>query len=401
MHILLISNYYEPDSGAAAVRLSRLAKILHQGGHRITVLTSLPHYPQGRIHEGYRRRLVVTEDRDGIRVIQAWLLATPSPRISRKFASQISFMLTASLRGLGIPRPDVMLIEAQPVFTSLAGVFLAKSKRVPYVLNISDLWPDHLLSVGAMSEGNRLYQSARRLVDYSYRHAAQIIVMSPAWGERVAGYMGSAEKIHTVYNGVDLDRFRPDLDTIAFRQQHNLGTGKLVTFIGTLATQYDFPTMLQAVDALPDVIFAFIGSGSQREILQQASSRPNIRWLDWIDHADIPAAWNASALTFWAMGAHPLYQGTIPAKLYEALACGIPIAAATEGISADILAKSGAGRSVACGDGDGLAQLIGDMLDTPQEIYRNAARRYAEANFDPIAVGKRYEDILETASQKH
>ena len=71
LHILLVSHYYEPDSGAAAVRLSRLMKILHQRGHEITVLTTMPHYPQGVIQEPYRGKLFTDEDREGIRVIQA------------------------------------------------------------------------------------------------------------------------------------------------------------------------------------------------------------------------------------------------------------------------------------------------------------------------------------------
>ncbi|HLA42930.1 MAG TPA: glycosyltransferase, partial [Aggregatilineales bacterium] len=147
MHILIITNYFEPESGAAAVRLTRLAKQLQAHGHQITVLTSLPNYPHGRIYEGYRRKFAVVRNYAGIRVIYTWLLTTTSPRINRKLISQMSFMLTAILRGIGLPRPDVLLIEAQPIFTGFAGIALAKLKRTPYVLNISDLWPDHLITV--------------------------------------------------------------------------------------------------------------------------------------------------------------------------------------------------------------------------------------------------------------
>src|SRR5690606_37738563 len=122
MHILLVTTYYEPDSGAAAVRLSRLAKALVRRGHQVTVLTTLPHYPQGRIAERYQKAWAVEQNRSGVRVVRVWLWATPSPRISRRLISQMSFMLSAALRGLTLPRPDVVLIEAQPVFTSLAGV---------------------------------------------------------------------------------------------------------------------------------------------------------------------------------------------------------------------------------------------------------------------------------------
>lgn len=407
MHILLVTNYFAPDSGAAAVRLTRLANLLHQQGHKLTILTSLPHYPQGKIHPGYRNRWIVREDRGGIEVIQTWLWATPSPRISRKLISQLSFMLSTSLRGLGLAKPDVMLIEAQPIFAGLAGVFLAQVRGIPYVLNVSDLWPDHLLSVGALSADSRIYRTARRMVDYTYRHARQIVAMSPAWAKAIEGYCQAPQKIHVIYNGVDLDTFHPNVDTRAFRERYQLTAEHLVSFIGTFATQYDFETMLAAAERLeirPDTQILLIGSGSQGEFLKQRLAEEkvvNLRWIEWIDYADIPAAWNVSTVTFWAMRPHPLYQGTIPAKLYEAFACGTPIIAASEGISAEIIRASGAGVAVPCGDVDGLVGAIQYSLDHPDQrkLYSQAARAYAEQHFDPQQVAAAYEAVLLLAAK--
>jgi glycosyltransferase involved in cell wall biosynthesis len=247
MHLLLVTTYFEPDSGAAAVRLSRLARLLHARGHQVTVLTALPHYPQGRIRDGYRGRFAVVENRDGLRVMRTWLWATPSSRISRRLVSQNTFMLTAALRGLAIQRPDVILIEAQPIFTSLAGVLLSRIKRAPYVLNVSDLWPDHLLSVGALTEQHPVYRLARGLVNATYRGAAHIVAMSPAWARAIQGHIGNGQKISVIYNGVDLASFRSDRDTTAFRARYGLNDHFVISFIGTFATQYDFETLFGAV----------------------------------------------------------------------------------------------------------------------------------------------------------
>ena len=163
MHILFVTHYFEPSSGAAATRLSALARRLLARGHQITVLTTMPHYPKGEIDTDYRGRFVKVEERDGLRVIYVWLWATPSAKISRRLVSQLSFMLTSALRGISLQKPDVVFIEAQPIFTGLAGRIIADMKRVPYMLNISDLWPDHLLSVGALStERCRFWLSWRK-----------------------------------------------------------------------------------------------------------------------------------------------------------------------------------------------------------------------------------------------
>lgn len=408
MHILLITNYFPPDGGAAAVRLGRLAERLVRRGHDVTVLTSLPHYPQGRIQADYRRRWVVVEERDGLRVVQTWLWATSNPRISRKLLSQLSFMMTAFVRGLFLPRPDVILIEAQPIFTGWAGRILAMLKRRPYVLNVSDLWPDHLLSVGVLTENDLIYRLARGVVNEMYRSAAGIITMSATWSERIAGYIGPSPKIQTIYNGVDLEKFSPTIDATHFRQTYDLGDAKIISFIGTLATQYDFATLIEAwaqFSERKDVLFLLVGKGSQAETIERLiSEQPiaNLRHIDWLPHEQLPAVWRASYVTMWAMVNHDLYRGTIPAKLYEALACGTPILAATEGISAEILAESGGGQAVLCNDADGLGQILGQVLDDPsqREAMSQAARRYALAHYDPDEVARRYEAALQTSAQR-
>ncbi len=403
MHILLVTSYFEPDQGAAAVRLSRLARLLQARGHQITVLTTLPNYPHGRILDGYRGKFQVVENRDGVRVIQTWLWATRSPKISRRLVSQLSFMFTAALRGLFIPRPDVVLIESQPVFTSLAGVLLSRLKRAPYVLNVSDFWPEYLLAVGALSASSPLYRIFYWLVNVTFRGARRIVTLLHSLAENIEGRIGQGEKITTIYNAVDLRRFRPGLDTTSFRQQHGAsGDEKWVSFIGTFGTHMDFETMLDVAahfNDRQDVRFVLIGTGGQRDRVEQRLTQPDlsrVRWIGWIDHADMPLAWNASHITFWAVHDHPLYRSILQSKTYEAMACGTPVVIAVEGITADLMRRSEAGVTVPFKDKDGLIAAITRLLDD-EDFHRRCSqsgRAYAEQNFDADRVAERYEAVL-------
>ncbi len=402
MRILIVTNYYEPEEGAAAVIITRLARYLARQGHMVTVLTSAPNYPHGRIHDHYRGRFSVSETRDGVRVISTWLWATPSPRISRKFLSQITFMLTAALRGLTMPRPDVMLVEAAPIFTNLAGVFLSLVKRVPYVLDVHDLWPDHMLTVGAMTERHPAYRIARWLVDHTYRRAAHIIALTPYLEQVIRGYIPGMDKVRTVYSGVDLERFRPGLDDSAFRTKYNLGTARIIAYIGTLGTAYDCLTMLETAGRLrdrEDVLFVIMGTGTQQQVVRDRLAQgdlPNVRWIEWVEYAEIPQAWAATDIAFWALFNHPLHRGAVGTKMYEALASGVPIAVALEGVVADILRESGAGLSVPFGDVDALSAAIRRLLDDPAfyaQCSQNA-RTYAEQHFDAEKAAQNYEAAL-------
>jgi colanic acid biosynthesis glycosyl transferase WcaI len=405
MRILIVTTYFEPDQGAASIILTRLAHKLHGRGHHVTILTTLPNYPQGRILDGYRGKFQVIEDRDGLHVIQTWLWATPDPRISRKFISQISFALTALLRGIFIPRPDVMLIVAQPIFTNLAGTLLSRLKRVPYVLDVHDLWPDHMLSIGALTESHPVYRLFRWLVDRTYKGATAIIALTPYLEKVIRGYIPPTDKVKTVFSGVDLHRFIPGLDDVPFREKYQLGNARLVAYIGTLGTAYDCETMLETAKQFvdrQDVCFAIIGTGTQKEVVRARLAQgdlPNVRWIEWVDYADIPQAWAATHIAFWALHNHPLHRGAIGTKMYEAMASGVPVTVALEGVVADVLRESGGGFSVPFEDVEGLSNAIRQLLDDP-ELYRRtsqAARAYAEQHFDAERVATAYEQALQRA----
>lgn len=399
MHILFITTYFEPDSGAAAVRLSRLARGLSARGHTVAILTTMPHYPLGKIKEGYRRRFAIKENRDGMTVIRTWLWATSSPKISQKFISQITFMITAFLRGIFIKRPDVIFIEGQPVFTNFAGVMLSIIKRRPYLLNISDLWPQHLLSVGALTEKSRFYRLALWMVKRTYARAKAIVALSPAWAHTIKSLVAHPQKVSVILNGVDLDKFHPSIDPYPFLAHHHLPQDKkIITFIGTFATQYDFDTLFAVAEYFTrrdDLLFAFIGGGSQAEKVNTAHL-PNVVNITWVNHDDMPSAWRISALTIWAMRPAPLYEGTIPAKFFEATASGVPIIAAQTGIIAGIIHEYGLGIVVPVGDVDGMIGAIARLIDDESLLADCAmkARAYAETHFSPTRVIESYEALL-------
>jgi len=396
MRILFITTYFEPDSGAAAVRLSRLARGLMARGHQVTVLTTMPHYPLGKIKEGYRRRLFIKENRDGMTVIRTWLWATSSPKISRKFISQISFMLTAFLRGIFISRPDAIFIEGQPVFTNFAGVAISFIKRRPYLLNISDLWPQHLLSVGALTEKSRIYRLALSLVKRTYLRAKAIVALSPAWAHTIREMIPDPQKVHVIFNGVDLDKFHPNNDPAPFLEKYDLPTDKkIISFIGTFATQYDFDTLFAVANYYikrEDWVFVFIGGGSQADKVN-TTHLPNVIKVAWVDHEEMPSAWACSTITIWAMRPAPLYEGTIPAKWFEATASGVPIVAAQTGIVASLIHDNNLGIITPVGDVDEMIGAVARLMDDQALLDDCAARAraYAEAHFSPTRVLDAYE----------
>jgi len=406
LRILFVSHYFAPSSGAAAIRLSALARRLAKCKHEITVLTPMPHYPTGTIEKGFRGHIFKTVKYEGVRVIYVGLWATADRRISRRFLSQASAMVMLICRGIVLPRPDVVFVEAQPMLIGLAGCLIALIKRASYVLNVSDLWPEVMLYVGNLSENNLIYRLAKFIARAEYKMARHIVTLSPHWTRAIQQELDTKEdKVSTILRGVEIDYLRaPSKNAIEkFRKENGLDLNKIsVCFFGTFATQYDFDTILKVVahfSSRPGVVFVFIGVGSQEALLEDTLAEKNLSNVlvfGWMDYKSMPMAWSVADLTYWAMRPDQIYFGTVPAKLFEAFATGTPIVAAQGGVASDIICAADAGITVEPGDCLGLIAEIERLLDDSalrQRLGENG-RAFALRNFDFERVARRYEEIM-------
>ena len=402
MQILFITHYFKPDSGAAPNRLVRLAKQLEQRGHDITILTTVPHYPVGVVHSEYQGKLSVSEQRGNIRVIRVWLYATTSQRVVSRLISQLSFMLSCSIRGLFVKRPDVIYIENSPIFTALAGWFISRVKRAPYLANVSDFWPDHLLAAGITTQTRLDYRLFKAFVNHTQRSAAGIVALYPPLLSHIEKRIGQNTLAKVIYNAVDVEKFNGQVNEAEFRKKHRLGKARLITFLGILGYHIDLDTMLEVARHFrdfPDVKFVFTGAGKQKCRLQktlEAAEYAHCRWIDWIDYDEVPAFWAASYLSYWALSDNPLDQMRFQAKLYEAMGSGTPTVIGVRGLMQEVIAEAGCGITVPPGNVQAMIDAIAKLLEDDsacQQMSENG-RQFAREHFCVKRNTDEYEAIL-------
>lgn len=402
MHIWLVTHFYPPEIGAAAVRLGRLARLLAAEGQRVTVLTGMPNYPEGIIRPPYRGKLLCKEHIEGAAIQRGWVYATPSKSTRARLLNQFSLMGMAALRGTPMARPDVLLVESHPLPMALAGMWLRRVKRAPMVLNVSDLWPESAVATGALRADSTVVKAALRVEKRAYREAAQIVAMTEGVAAGVVETLGSADKVTLIKNGVDLARFKPGQPELraAFRAQFGLGDSMVAAHIGNMSLTYDFEVMLDAAGLLPQVTFLFVGDGSQAGyVRERAAALPNVVLTGTLPHEQMPGAWAAADMTLIAMRDTSLAAGTRPAKLYEALASGVPAVAAIRGEGAALIEEAGGGMVVPLRDPAALAAALWALADDParRAALSAAGRTYAERHFAPEAVAAAYLRVLEKA----
>lgn len=389
MEILLVAQYYPPETGALAARASAHARRWAAAGADVTVLAGLPNYPTGVIAPGYRGRTFVEEVRDGVRVVRVPLVPARYRTTVHRLLNYGSYALAATVVGALGRRPDVVLATSPPLPAAAAGALLARRFGVPLVLELRDLWPEGLLALSVRG-GPGALAGLRLLARVLYAAAARIVVVTPGMREALVASGVPAERLAIVANGADLEFFRPDVAPHPLRAELGLARRFVVGHFGTLGLGQDLDTFVHAVAALgarPDLHTLFVGDGARREALQTLADRiapGRCTFVPPRPHDEVPALLAAVDLAFVSSRWAAAHARMVPAKLYEAMACGRPVLLAAHGEAAALVARAGVGRVVAPDDPAALAAALTALADDPVERARLGAAGppYVRAHHD-------------------
>jgi len=246
--ILYISQYYPPEIAAPAARVSELSRHWVADGHQVTVLTGFPNHPTGVVHLGYRdklRRLIFRERMEGVWVVRTWLWPKPNHKALGRMLSFVSFCVSAVVSGLFLSRPDVVIATSPQLLVGLTGWWLARAKRVPFVFEVRDLWPESLSAVGMGNDKSILHRLLAKIAGFLYRQSDKVVVVTPAFKDHLVKHWSvPPEKISVVQNGVETGFFTPGHADAQLR--HELGgEGKFVAcYIGTIGMAHGLETLL-------------------------------------------------------------------------------------------------------------------------------------------------------------
>lgn len=355
--------------GAPAARVSELARHWVQAGHDVTVLTGFPNHPDGMIRPEYRNRFwrgVYREQIDGINVVRSWLLPFPNRKPLERILNYSSFCTSASITGSFLQRPDIVIATSPQLLVGLAGWWIATLKRVPFVLEIRDLWPESLAAVGVGNSNSMLHREIGRVAKFLYRRANHIVVVTPAFRERlIQDWQVPAEKISIIQNGVETALFSPRAANPELRNVLATGNKFVVSFIGTLGLAHGLETLIESAERLQneaaDVLFILLGEGADRErIVNIARSKrlDNIRFIPQQPREQIPAYICASDACLVLLKKSEVFETVIPTKMLEFMSCARPVILGVKGQAQQILHSARGGICIEPGNPSTLCEAI-------------------------------------------
>jgi colanic acid biosynthesis glycosyl transferase WcaI len=406
LRIVILTHYFPPEVGAPQARLYELARRAASAGHTVTVVTGLPNYPTGVIPAGYRGRFRMEEQMDGIRVLRTWVYATPNRGFARRILNHLSFAFSSltAIRMLG--RADVFFVESPPLLTGLAGLAYRRLKRAPYVFNVSDIWPQSAVELGALR--NRFaVRLAEMLEMHLYRKAVRVSVVTPGMVERLAIRGVPPGKLFLLTNGVDTSVFRPAAPNMELARSLGLDERKVFLYAGTHGMAQGLGTVLDAakLTSNAEVLYVLAGEGAEREALvrrAQSEGIANVKFLPNQPKQVMPDLLNLAYATIIPLKRLDLFKAALPSKMFESMATAKPIVASMWGEAADLIEAAGCGFVVPPEDPAALRDAVVRLAADPA-IARSLGekgRQYVQAHFDRDVIAARFIELLWDAARR-
>jgi colanic acid biosynthesis glycosyl transferase WcaI len=412
MRITVLCPHFAPDVAPTGEVMTSIVGELARLGHQLHVVTALPWYKDHAIVAGWEGQLVRHERTPWGRITRVHPFPTDKGNIPARALAFGGFTALAAVEGaIARTRPDVVFAMSPPLTLGLAGWAGARARRVPFVFNIQDVFPDVAVELGLLTD-RRVIAAASWLERTTYRHADAVTVLSDELADNVrtkvtrgakSAHAGErqAAKVRVIPNFVDTERIRPADPDNRYRAEHGLVGKRVVLYAGNVGLSQSLDLVVSAAIALstePDVVFVINGGGSARADLERrAAGLDNVRFVDMQ-----PKERLGEVLAAGDVHVVPLKRGlawsSVPSKLYSILAAGRPLVASVDPGTevARTVERAGAGLAVPPEDAEAFTKALRRLLDDPEQARAMGAsgRAFVEGWASPAAVAEAYDRLF-------
>ncbi len=400
MHILLIHQAFAAIDEPGGTRHHEIAQKLTERGHEVTIITSPISYLTGKSMRENIPWVEKQEAEPGITVLRAYTYSALHRSFVHRVFSFLSFMVSSFFIGFTVKDVDLVWGTSPPIFQSVTAWALARIKRVPFLLEVRDLWPAFAIAVGVLQQPILIHAS-EWLERFLYRHADQVVVNSPGFIDHLHSH--GAIHVELVPNGADTSMFDPQAKGENFRHIHGLADRFIALYAGAHGMSNDLGVVLAAAEMLidrDDIILVLLGDGKEKPALQSQArdmALTNLKFIPPIPKKEMPSALAAADACIAILKPIPLYATVYPNKVFDYMAAGRPVVLAMEGVIREVIMSANSGIAIPPGDPTALAKAIIYLADHPQDGIDMGlkGREYNRNHFDRSAQARKFGQIIE------
>jgi glycosyltransferase involved in cell wall biosynthesis len=352
--IVFFTHYFPPEGNAPASRTFEHCARWVKDGQRITVVTGVPNVPNGIVYPGYRNRLWPQREQvEGIDVLRVWTYVAPNAGGLKRILNYLSYFISATIAYFILcRRPKLIMATSPQFFCGWTGVVCAVLTWNRFLLEIRDIWPESITTVGAMKKGIAI-RFLEVLEKWMYQSASWIVAVGEGYKQKIiARAPTTTSRISVITNGVDLEQFRPEEKDPDFQARWGLNGKFVCAYVGTIGMAHGLDIVLRAASLAKarqgsSIKYLLVGDGAEKSRLQALSQAQGLS--DWIvftgrlPKGEMSQVLSNSDCLLVHLKKSELFESVIPSKIFEAMAVGKPILMAVRGEAAEIVQASGSG----------------------------------------------------------
>ncbi len=411
MNILLIHQYFLEEDDPGGSRWNEFTRVWSSQGHTITVLGGMMHYNGSEKRSEYKGKYFVQKQQGGVTVWRCHVSEAYNRHFLGRLWGYFSFMFSALYAGLFKVRGrfDVVIVTSPPLFVGVTGYLVSRLKRMPFLFEVRDLWPESAIDTGVLK--NKLVIKLAYLVErFIYKRAHLVNVLTPAFYNVLRDKKGIAEnKLIQISNAADFslsEDLLKNFEREPFRKEHGLDGRFVITYVGAHGVANHLEQLLDAGEALEDtdVLFLLIGQGMEKErLIKMAAERnvTNVRFLDSVPKAEVFRYILASEMGASVLKRVDTFKTVYSNKTFDYMSCKKPILMAIDGVSRKLVEDAGAGCYVEPENTGEYNRVIREYLSDPVRLVREgeSGYRFAKENFDREVLAKKYLEHIKTISR--
>lgn len=410
MRILLLHQYFLEEDDPGGSRWNEITKVWADQGHEITVLGGMMHANGNEKRAEYKGKHFVRKQQGKVNVLRCHVSESYNSGFIGRLWGYFSFMFSSLWGGLFKTKGkfDVVIVTSPPLFVGASGYLISLFKRIPFVFEIRDLWPESAIDTGVLTN-KFVIKLAYWFENFIYKKAKLINVLTPAFYNTLRDKKNVPEsRLIMIPNASDFslsEKLLQDFDREAFRNQHGLNDRFVITYVGAHGVANHLQQVLDAGKVLEDtnVLFLLIGQGMEKERLKKMASEmdvPNVRFIDPVPKAEVFKYILASEMGASILKRVDTFKTVYSNKTFDYMSCKTPILMAIDGVSRELVETAKAGIYVEPENTVEYNRIIRAYMADPARLKMEGENgyRYAKENFDRGVLAKRYishiEDVL-------
>jgi len=387
MHILFLTDNFPPEGNAPATRTYEHAREWVKLGHKVTVITGAPNFPEGKVFNGYRNSWYSKSVLDGIEVRRVKTYITANEGFAKRILDFISFMITSFFAGLFVKKPDVIIGTSPQFFTAISAWALAAVRFKPFVFELRDIWPASITAVGAMGRSLPI-RILEKIEVFLYWRADKIISVTHSFKKELIERGVDGTKIDVVLNGVDLSQYEPAPQKDGnFAQQYDLTDKFVVGYVGTHGLAHALDKIVETAELLVDlksVRILFAGGGAAKanvEVLVKEKGLSNVVLIPRQQKELMPKLWSLCDISLISLKDTELFKTVIPSKIFESMGMGLPMVMTSPvGEATAILNESRSGVIVNPESPEEVSRIIRELYEDRSRLEILATNSSKAAN---------------------